>query len=103
MLPSLRQHLIGIFVTVRTYYKFRVLRKQTQLAALLRANNSDNACPSDVRSVVEEVSDAAIVEEVDKEKWNFDRVVTAVEVEESGLCGKFREKLTEFRAVYTEM
>lgn len=66
------------------------LSEQSQFVALLRANNSDSAGLSCVRSGEEEVSNAVIVEEGDKEYWDFEGAMTADESKESGFGGKFR-------------
>lgn len=67
---------------VQTCSIFRVLQNRLNLLHLRRANNSGSADVSGVRSGDEEVSDACVVEESDKDDCDLDRVMNGAEAKE---------------------
>lgn len=75
----------------------------SQFVTLLRSNNSGNSNTYVVRSGEEALSNACIAEKVDKENWDLDVVISAVEADKKGLRRNFPELQTERRAANTIM
>lgn len=79
------------------------LAEQSQLVASHRASTSGSVSLICISSCEEEMYDAFVVEETDKEDRDLDGVIPPAEAEESEHCGMFRVLETEFWAVHNEM
>lgn len=79
------------------------LAEQSQVAALLRANNSRSEGPSGIRSGGEELPKVFIAGKADKKDGNIDKVIKTTEANGCGLQETFCELQTECLAVHTQL
>lgn len=77
--------------------QIRSLADQSQFVESLKANNSNDTGPKDVRSGKEGIFDAVVVEEAYVEYWDLDGAMTATKADGNGLRETFRDLQTECR------
>lgn len=75
-------------------FQITCLVEQSQIVTALNANNSSGSGPSSVRSGEKKVSDAVVVEVVDEEDRDLQRLMSAAESDGSGFQKKFCEAQT---------
>lgn len=69
----------------------------------LRASNSGGTGQSKEHMGVQDVDDAVVMNDVSKEDWKFDGVMTPAEAKESGFRGNVCALQTKYLAVHIEL